>query len=73
LDFVHPDDLAATLEEMKLLNEGKKAFHFENRYWYKNGEYKRLVWSAVASGGKEHSLSMHFIQGELGPQSDAKK
>jgi len=65
LDLVHPDDLAATVEEMKLLSQGKKTFHFENRYRHKNGQYKRLVWSAVASFNEQLIYAMARDVSEL--------
>jgi len=49
LDLVHPDDQASTLGEMKKLGKGITTFYFENRYRHKNGEYRVLAWSALAS------------------------
>jgi PAS domain S-box-containing protein len=48
LDLVHPDDRAATLEEMSKLNQGIRVFRFENRYLCKNGSYCWLSWTSVA-------------------------
>jgi PAS domain S-box-containing protein len=54
VDFVHPDDVAATLAEVdKQLLEGLPAIHFENRYRCKDGTYRWLAWTSmpdVASG-----------------------
>jgi len=49
LDFIHPDDIAATTEEMARLDKGITTFYFENRYQHKNGSYRLLAWSAIAS------------------------
>lgn len=52
--FVHPDDVAATLEETQSLAEGKNTLSFENRYRCKNGEYRNLLWRC--SSDKERGL-----------------
>lgn len=44
LDFVHPDDVARTLEEVKNLSRGIKTLHFENRYRCKDGSYRWISW-----------------------------
>jgi len=48
-DFIHPDDISITNEEMKRLERGITTFHFENRYRHKNGEYRKLAWSSISS------------------------
>ncbi|MGH7449888.1 MAG: PAS domain-containing hybrid sensor histidine kinase/response regulator [bacterium] len=53
LDFVHPDDRAATAAEVKKLTAGEPTIYFENRYSCKDGSYKWLAWTctpAVAEG-----------------------
>ncbi len=47
-EFIHPEDVAATQEEMKKLEQGKTVFYFENRYRHRKGMYKFFAWSAVA-------------------------
>ena len=49
LDLVHPNDQAVTIKEMSNLSKGKSTLYFENRYRHKNGEYRLLAWSAIAS------------------------
>ena len=45
IDFVHPDDLAATLEEARLLLSGNhETVWFENRYRCRDGSYRWLAW-----------------------------
>ena len=47
MDFVHPDDQAATIEAMSTLTTGAKVIDFENRYRAKDGTYKRLEWNSA--------------------------
>jgi len=49
MEFVHPDDRAATLRETVGLQQGRDAIAFENRYRHKNGSYRWLSWHATAS------------------------
>ncbi|MBW4600231.1 MAG: PAS domain S-box protein [Calothrix sp. FI2-JRJ7] len=47
INFVHLDDVAATLSEFEKLKNGATTLKFENRYRCKNGEYRWLTWNAV--------------------------
>jgi len=53
-EFVHPDDLAATLAETnRLVTTGGYTLSFDNRYLCKDGSYKWLSWQAVADAGRQ--------------------
>jgi len=47
MDFVHPDDRAATTEAMSALLTGEQVIGFENRYRAKQGSYKWLQWTCA--------------------------
>jgi PAS domain S-box-containing protein len=50
LEFVHPDDVAATLGVMKALDTQSQVVDFTNRYRGKGGSYRLMMWSAAAVG-----------------------
>jgi len=47
LDFVHPDDRAATIAEMQKLFTGEDTVSFENRYRAGDGSYRWMLWTAT--------------------------
>lgn len=47
LEFVHPDDHAATVAEASKIADGFATVHFRNRYRCKDGSYKWLAWMAT--------------------------
>jgi two-component system sensor histidine kinase/response regulator len=47
LEFVHPDDRAATLAAAEQVATGAPVLHFQNRYACKDGSYRWLSWTAV--------------------------
>jgi PAS domain S-box-containing protein len=47
LDFVHPDDRAATVDAVSVLTTGTRLINFENRYRARDGSYRWLEWTAA--------------------------
>ncbi len=45
LEFVHPEDRAATIAEAKKLETGSQTIEFQNRYCGKDGSYRWLSWN----------------------------
>lgn len=46
LDFVHPDDMEATLDAMSQLSRQEQVLNFTNRYLSKDGSYRYIEWSS---------------------------
>jgi len=44
LEFVHPDDMQATLDAMATLGRGDEVLSFTNRYISKDGSYRYIEW-----------------------------
>ena len=59
LDFVHPDDIEATLEAMDGLADGDSVIGFENRYQTRDGNWRWFGWTARYDGetGKIYALA----------------
>ena len=51
VDFVHPEDVEATLGAAKKLGDGESIVDFENRYRCMDGTYRWVSWRAVAPDG----------------------
>jgi PAS domain S-box-containing protein len=47
IDFLHPDDIAATMAVFESLSAGNALVNFENRYRCKDGSYRWILWSAM--------------------------
>ncbi len=47
LDFVHPEDMEATLLAMKILDSGQEVLNFTNRYICKDGSYRWIEWRSI--------------------------
>jgi PAS domain S-box-containing protein len=50
IDFVHPDDLQATLTTMSQLRGQHEVLNFTNRYRHSNGSYRWIEWRSRSIG-----------------------
>ncbi len=50
LDFVHPEDVDATLEAMEALGEQKEIINFVNRFRAADGSYRWIEWRSHPEG-----------------------
>ncbi|RZA33694.1 MAG: PAS domain S-box protein [Lysobacteraceae bacterium] len=56
LDFVHPDDVQPTIDQVSSLSSGAHVFRFENRYRRMDGTYCTLSWTAVPDAQFIHAI-----------------
>ena len=52
LDFVHPDDLEATLTTVSQLSQGGDILNFVNRFRCKDSSYRWIEWRSTTPDGK---------------------
>jgi len=52
LDFVHPDDLPATLAAMTRLSSQEEVLNFTNRYRHRDGTYRWIEWRSFPKGDR---------------------
>jgi PAS domain S-box-containing protein len=57
IDFVHPDDVGATLLELQALGEGRPMLGFENRFRRKDGAYRWFSWNAFPKDNLVYSVT----------------
>ncbi|MDN3625462.1 PAS domain S-box protein [Methylobacterium isbiliense] len=57
IQFVHPDDAAATRGALGRLGRGEIVHRFENRFRSRAGEYRWLAWSAVPEDGLIYAVA----------------
>jgi len=50
LDFVHPDDLEATMDAISTLSQQKTVLNFTNRYICKDGSFRHIEWRSHPHG-----------------------
>jgi PAS domain S-box-containing protein len=57
LDFVHPDDMPATLAAIADLANQKEILSFSNRYRHKDGSYRWIEWRSVPRGNRIYAAA----------------
>lgn len=57
LDFVHPEDLEATLNAMATLSGQNEILNFENRYRAKDGSYRWIEWRSIPQGNTIYAVA----------------
>ena len=63
LDFVHPDDVPATLAEVAKLAQGQPTVSFQNRHRCKDGTYKWLSWrSQPTPDGTQYAIARDLTE-----------
>jgi PAS domain S-box-containing protein len=67
LEFVHPDDRAATQQELENLSTGQPTVWFENRYRAIDGSYRWLSWtsSSPTPEGIVYAIAREITESKL--------
>jgi PAS domain S-box-containing protein len=56
MDYVHPSDRQATLDEVAKLAQGVRTLNFVNRYRGRGGAYRTIAWTAVPDNNVIHAV-----------------
>ncbi len=62
LDFVHPNDIEATLQTLSQLSEQKEVLNFVNRCRCKNGSYRWIEWRSFPSGTSIYAVARDITE-----------
>jgi PAS domain S-box-containing protein len=62
LEFVHPDDVAATSAVIQALADQKQVVDFSNRYRCQDGSYRQMLWSAAAVGNMIYAAARDLTE-----------
>ncbi len=62
LDFVHPDDIAPTVQAVANLAEQKQVKNFVNRYRAKDGTYRWIEWRSYPTGNLVYSVARDITE-----------
>ncbi len=72
LEFVHPNDVAATRQALSDLNQRKTVLNFVNRCAASNGSWRWLEWRASLSGGDIYAAARNITDRILAEQQNEK-
>lgn len=62
MDFVHPDDIDATLQAIQSLAAQKEILSFINRYKHKDGSYRWIEWRSYPAGKRIFSAARDITE-----------
>ncbi len=65
INFIHPDDVEATLQEVQKLSEGQDTIGFENRYRCIDGSYRWFKWMATSHQGLLYAIAHDLTEQKL--------
>ncbi|WP_321346601.1 PAS domain S-box protein [uncultured Draconibacterium sp.] len=65
MSFIHPDDIEATKDAMKYLEENDEIINFINRYKTGNNEYRFIEWHAILSNNLLYAAAHDVTQQKL--------
>jgi PAS domain S-box-containing protein len=72
LEFVHPDDLEATVAAMTRLEGNEAVFNFENRYRAKDGTYHWIEWRSAPIGDLIYAVARDVTDRKTAEEANAR-
>jgi PAS domain S-box-containing protein len=69
LDYVHPDDLDATLATVARLGEQEEVLNFVNRYRAKDGSYRWVEWRSFPAGTLIYAAARDITERKLAEEA----
>ena len=69
LDFVHPDDVANTLEALGDLSSEKPVTGFVNRYRHKDGSYRWIEWRSYPADKLVYAAARDITEGKAAEEA----
>lgn len=72
LDFVHPDDLPATIASIADLSSQKEVLNFTNRYRHKDGTYRWIEWRSYPRGNMIYAAARDITERYLAAERTAR-
>jgi len=73
LDFVHPDDMEATIQAMSQLDEQNPILNFVNRYRRQDGSYRQIEWRSYPSGNLIYAAARDITEHMLAEEKLAEE
>ncbi len=62
LEFVHPEDMEATVAAISQLKAQQQVLSFENRYRCKDGSYRWIEWRSYPEGGMIYAVARDITE-----------
>lgn len=62
ISFIHPDDVAATCDVVRTLEETGQVKDFVNRYRRSDGTYRHLMWTAVVNDSVTYAMARDITE-----------
>lgn len=69
LDYIHPEDLASTLQAMRYLRQGGKIINFINRYCRQDSSYRSIEWHAIRSNDLIYAVGRDITERKRAEQT----
>jgi PAS domain S-box-containing protein len=69
LDYIHPEDIVSTVDEVNRLASGHTSTDFVNRYLCKNGDYKWIEWNVTPVGTLLYSTGRDITERKIAAEA----